>query len=265
MTGASLFHGALRRERLVVVGGLLAVIGLSWAYLLAGAGTMQEMGDMLMPMSSGPWDMSHAFVMLAMWTVMMAAMMLPSAAPMILLYGTIARARSARGEEVAGSAVFTAGYVAVWAAFSLAAVALQYALEAAALLSPMMESSSVVLAAAILVMAGVYQWTPLKQACLRHCRSPLEFVMTQWREGRRGAFVMGARHGAYCVGCCWMLMLLLFVGGVMNLVWIAALAAYVLVEKLSPAGHWVGRATGLLLIGWGVATLFAVRLPLVAG
>lgn len=265
MTGASLFHATLRRERLVVVSALLAVIGLSWAYLLAGAGTMQEMGDMLMPMSSGPWDMNHGLVMLTMWAVMMAAMMLPSAAPMILLYGTIARARSARGEEVAGSAVFTAGYVAVWAAFSLAAVALQYGLEAAALLSPMMESSSVVLAAAILIMAGVYQWTPLKQACLRHCRSPLEFVMTQWREGRRGAFVMGMRHGAYCVGCCWMLMLLLFVGGVMNLVWIAALAAYILVEKLSPAGHWVGRATGLLLIGWGVATLFAVRLPLVTG
>lgn len=262
MAGASLFHGALRRERLVVISGLLAVIGLSWAYLLAGAGTMQEMGDMLMPMSFGPWDLSHALVMLAMWAVMMAAMMLPSAAPMILVYGTIARARSARGEEVAGSAVFTAGYVAVWASFSLAAVALQYGLEAAALLSPMMETSSMVLAAAMLIAAGVYQWTPLKQACLRRCRSPLEFVMTQWREGRRGAFVMGTRHGAYCVGCCWLLMLLLFVGGVMNLVWIAGLALYVLVEKLAPAGHWVGRLSGLLLIGWGIAILISVRLPL---
>lgn len=246
----------------MVITGLLAVIGLSWAYLLTGAGTMQEMGDMLMPMSSGPWDLGHALVMLAMWAVMMAAMMLPSAAPMILLYGTIARGRSARGEEVTGSAVFTAGYIVVWAAFSLAAVALQFGPEATALLSPMMESTSMVFAAALLVATSVYQWTPLKQACLKRCRSPLEFVLTQWREGRRGAFVMGTRHGAYCVGCCWMLMLLLFVGGVMNLVWIAGLAAYVLVEKLAPAGHWVGRATGLLLIGWGIATLFAVRLPL---
>lgn len=262
MVDTSLIQRALRRERMLVVTGLLVVIALSWSYLLTGAGTMQEMGDMLMPMSSGPWDLGHALVMLAMWAVMMAAMMLPSAAPMILLYGTIARKRSAGGEEVAGSAIFTAGYVAVWAVFSLAAVALQYGLEGAALLSPMMETTSIVLAAALLIVAGVYQWTPLKQACLRHCRSPLEFVMTQWREGRRGAFVMGARHGTYCVGCCWMLMLLLFVGGVMNLAWIAGLAAYVLLEKLAPAGPWVGRAAGLLLIGWGIATLFALRLPL---
>lgn len=262
MASAPLIQRALRRERVLVVTGLLVVIALSWVYLLTGAGTMQEMGDMLMPMSSGPWDLGHTLVMLAMWAVMMAAMMLPSAAPMILFYGTIARKRSAAGEEVAGSAVFTSGYVAVWAAFSLAAVALQYGLEATALLSPMMETSSIVLAAAILIVAGVYQWTPLKQACLRHCRSPLEFVMTQWREGRRGAFVMGVRHGAYCVGCCWMLMLLLFVGGVMNLAWIAGLAAYVLLEKLAPAGPWVGRIAGLLLIGWGIATLFALRLPL---
>lgn len=127
----------------------------------------------------------------------------------------------------------------MWALFSLAAVALRYGLEATARLSPMMETSSIVLAAAILIMAGVYQWNPLKQACLRHCRSPLEFVMTQWREG-----------------------LLLFVGGVMNLAWIAGLAAYVLLEELAPAGRWVGRIGGLLLIGWGIATLFALRLPL---
>ena len=127
----------------------------------------------------------------------------------------------------------------------------------------MMETTSIVLAAALLIAAGVYQWTRLKQACLTRCRSPLEFVLTQWREGSRGAFTMGLRHGGYCVGCCWVLMLLLFVGGVMNLVWIAGLAAYVLVEKLAPAGHWIGRATGLLLIGWGIATLFAAHLQVI--
>ena len=118
-----------------------------------------------------------------------------------------------------------------------------------------MEMTSTALAGALLIAAGLYQWSALKQACLRRCRSPLEFVMTQWREGVRGAFVMGLRHGAYCLGCCWLLMLLLFVGGVMNLSWIAGLALFVLIEKLAPAGHWIGRAAGAGLIAWGVATL----------
>lgn len=249
----------LRRDRVVVVFALLGVIVLSWAYLLTGAGMdMHEMDGMLMPMSSGPWTPTHAIVVLVMWGVMMAAMMLPSAAPMILFYDTIARGRRDRGGSAVSSGVFAAGYVAVWAAFSLAAVALQFGLENAALLSPMMQTTSTTLAGMVLIGAGLYQWTPLKQACLRRCRSPLEFVMTQWREGPRGAFVMGVRHGAYCLGCCWMLMLLLFVGGVMNLAWIAGLAAFVLVEKLAPAGHWIGRAAGALLILWGAATLLAI-------
>lgn len=261
MASASLWQSVLRHERVIVIAGLLAVIGLSWAYLLAGAGTMQEMGGMLMPMSSGPWDLDHALVMFAMWAVMMAAMMLPGATPMILLYGTLARRRGASGAEVAGSAVFTLGYVVVWTGFSVLAVVLQFGFERAAWLSPMMEASSQVLAAALLIAAGVYQWTPLKQACLRRCRSPLDFVMTHWREGRWGAWVMGVQHGAYCAGCCWLLMTLLFVGGVMNLAWIAGLALYVLVEKLAPAGPWVGCVSGALLVIWGCATLFAVRLP----
>lgn len=264
MSAASLWHAALRRERPLVVGALLLVIALAWAYLLAGAGTLQDMGGMLMPMSTGPWGLGHALLMLAMWAVMMAAMMLPGAVPMILLYGTMARQRSAGTAQLAGSAFFTAAYVTVWAGFSVGAVALQFGLENAALLSPMMQVSSRLLAGALLIAAGVYQWTPLKQACLRHCRSPLEFVLTQWREGRRGAFLMGLRHGCYCLGCCWLLMLLLFVGGVMNLLWIAGLAAYVLVEKLAPQGHWTGRACGLLLMLWGLATWLNLGQPLAA-
>jgi predicted metal-binding membrane protein len=190
-----------------------------------------------------------------MWAVMMAAMMLPSAAPMILLFGTIARRRQPTGDSPADAGVFGLGYVAVWAAFSLVAVALQFGLDQAALLSPMMSTTSKAVAGAVLIGAGVYQWTPLKQACLRRCRSPLQFLMTEWREGRRGAFVMGLRHGGYCLGCCWVLMLLLFVGGIMNLAWIAGIAAFVLVEKLAPAGHWMGRAAGAALVLWGVATL----------
>jgi predicted metal-binding membrane protein len=119
----------------------------------------------------------------------------------------------------------------------------------------MMQTTSTALAGAILVGAGIYQWTPLKQACLRQCRSPLDFVMTEWRSGKGGAFAMGLTHGAYCLGCCWLLMLLLFVGGVMNLAWIAGIALFVLVEKLSPAGHWIGKAAGVALILWGGVVL----------
>lgn len=256
MTGDAL-ERTLRHERLLVVGGLLAAIVLSWSYLLAGAGTMQEMDGMIMPMSGGPWTAGHALLMLAMWAVMMAAMMLPGAAPMILLYATIARGRRARGERTGSAGIFALGYVMVWSGFSIGAVALQYALEQAALLSSMMETTSVALAATVLIAAGVYQWLPLKQACLRRCRSPLDFMLTRWREGTRGAFLMGATHGVYCVGCCWMLMLLLFVGGIMNLAWIAALALFVLVEKLVPAGHWIGRIAGVALVAWGIATLLA--------
>lgn len=256
MTG-SILERALRRDRVLVVFGLLVVVVLSWAYLLTGAGMMQEMGSRLMPMSTGPWSLGHAALVILMWAVMMAAMMLPSAAPMILFYSTIARRRSERGSPTTTSGVFSLGYIAVWAAFSLAAVALQFGLEQAALISPMMETTSIALAGAVLIAAGLYQWTPLKQACLRRCRSPLEFVLTHWREGKRGAFVMGFRHGVYCVGCCWLLMLLLFIGGVMNLAWIAGISLFVLVEKTAPAGHWMGRGAGALLVAWGVATLLA--------
>jgi predicted metal-binding membrane protein len=255
VTAAALIEGALRRDRLLVIACLLLAIVLSWSYLISGAGMMQPMGDMLMPMSTGPWTPAHAALVLAMWAVMMAAMMLPSAAPVILLYAGIARRSLERGQPVGASGAFALGYLAAWAAFSLVATALQFGLEQAALLSPMMESSSKVLAGAVLIATGVYQWMPLKQACLRHCRSPLEFITTRWRPGAGGAFRMGLGHGTVCVGCCWLLMLLLFVGGVMNLAWIAAIALFVLVEKFGPAGHWIGRIAGALLIAWGGATL----------
>jgi predicted metal-binding membrane protein len=258
MIGDSLLEAAVRRDRLLVASSLLLVIVLSWGWLLADAAMMQDMGGALMPMSGGPWTPGHAAIVLVMWAVMMAAMMLPSAAPMVLLYAAIARRRSERGAAArALSAVFAFGYLAVWTVFSLAATGLQFALDEAALLSPMMQTTSIALAGTVLIVAGVYQWTPLKRACLRHCRSPLAFVMTHWRPGAMGALSMGWRHGSYCVGCCWLLMALLFVGGVMNLAWIAGIAAFVLVEKFVPAGHQVSRAAGVLLIAWGLATLSA--------
>lgn len=257
--GGSLLEGVLRRDRIAVVCSLLVVIVFSWGYLLIGAGmSMHQMDGMLMPVGAGPWTVEHAFVVLVMWSVMMAAMMLPSAAPMMLFYCTIARGRAAKGQSAAASSVFASGYLTVWAGFSLAAVALQFGLEMTALLSPMMQTTSVAVAATVLIAAGLYQWTPLKQACLRRCRSPLEFVLTHWRDGVRGAFIMGVQHGIYCVGCCWMLMLLLFVVGVMNLAWIAGLAAFILVEKFAPAGHWISRLAGALLVMWGAATWLAL-------
>lgn len=257
MTAGSAIEGALRRDRLLVVCGLLLVVALSWTYLLSGAGMMQAMGDMLMPMSRAAWTLGDALVVLVMWAVMMAAMMLPSAAPMILLHATLARRSIEHGEPAIASAAVCVGYLTVWAVFSLVATTLQYGLEHAALLSPMMQTTSRVFAGVVLIAAGVYQWTPLKQTCLRHCRSPLDFVMAHWQPGTRGAFAMGLRHGTVCVGCCWLLMLLLFVGGVMNLAWIAGIALFVLVEKLGPAGHWTGRGAGALLVAWGGATLIS--------
>jgi predicted metal-binding membrane protein len=257
VVGEALIRAAGRHDRLVLISVLLLVVLLSWIYLLSGAGMTQEMAGMLMPMGTGPWTFGYAAAVAIMWIAMMAAMMLPSAVPAILLHATIVRGRGAGAAPA--TACFALGYFAVWAIFSLAAATLQFALESVALLSPMMKTSSISLAGAVLIAAGAYQWTPLKQACLRHCRSPLEFISTYWRPGTGGAFFIGFRHGLYCLGCCWMLMLLLFVGGVMNLVWISGIALFVLVEKLIPAGHWIGRTAGTILVVWGVATLFASR------
>jgi predicted metal-binding membrane protein len=258
MTGSSLVTDALRRDRLPVVVALALVVAVSSGYLLAGAGMVHDMGGTPMPMSGGPWTPAHALVVVVMWVAMMAAMMLPSAAPMVLFHAAITHQRS-KGAAPAGvsSGAFVLGYLAVWSVFSVAATALQYSLERLALLSPMMQTTNTLLSGAMLVVAGIYQWTPLKRACLRQCQSPFAFVMAHWRDGIAGAFAMGMRHGAACLGCCWPLMLLLFVGGVMNVSWIAGIAAFVAIEKLAPAHSWVGRTAGAMLVAWGVATWLA--------
>lgn len=192
----------------------------------------------------------------AMWTVMMVAMMLPSAAPVILIVLKAYRARGGPGARaVAG--LFVGGYLLAWTCFSALAATAQVALRRAALLNADMASHSTALVAAILVLVGAYQWLPIKTACLSHCRSPLDFLMRHWREGPGGAINMGARHGLYCVGCCGALMALLFVVGVMNYMWIAALAAFALLEKLAPRRLPLGRIAGLLLILWGTYEVFA--------
>jgi predicted metal-binding membrane protein len=186
-----------------------------------------------------------------MWWAMMIGMMLPSAAPMTLTFATVNRRRRELGTPWVPTAVFVAGYLLAWGAFSLAATAAQLALVHAKLMAPMMGLSSPLLGGLVFVAAGLYQLTPLKHACLRRCRSPLAFVLERWREGTAGALRMGVEHGAWCLGCCALLMTLLFVGGVMNLVWAAAIAAWVLVEKLLPRGEALARIAGVAAIAYG--------------
>lgn len=255
---AALIETALRQNR-ALAAALLGAVVLAWVYLFLGAGMdMGRTDAMFVPMGTPSWSWGVAAAMLVMWGLMMAAMMLPSAAPMLLLYAAIARRHQSSGRMGGRWAAFAGGYLAVWSGFAVGAVALQFLLTRAGFLSPAMALASAALAGAVLVGAGVYQWTPWKGACLRHCRSPLDFVLTHWRNGTRGAFAMGLRHGGYCLGCCWVLMLLLFVVGVMNLAAIGGLALFVLIEKFAPAGGWIGRLAGLGLAIWGVAVLGAL-------
>jgi predicted metal-binding membrane protein len=247
----------LRHDRTLVLAGLAGVIVLAWVWLFMGAGLhmdAMDMGGGQIMLMAPPWTPGYAVTIFIMWIVMMAAMMLPSAAPAILLVAALARQRDER-HAIASSWQFALGYLAIWAAFSLVATGLQFALDRAGLLSETMASGSVVLAALLLIAAGIYQWTPWKEACLRQCRSPIEFLTRYWRQGAFGPVRAGAWHGAFCLGCCWMLMALLFVGGLMNMFWIAGLALLVLIEKLFPFGRRVSQITGVVLIGWGVFVL----------
>jgi len=245
----------LQRDRVIVVGALATVVGLAWIYLLLGAGIEMEMMDMgggqMMAMPP-EWSLGYAAIVFVMWAVMMLAMMLPSAAPVVLLAAALDRSGGASSGR---STLFASGYLIVWFSFSLAATALQWALDTIGLLSESMSIANRILAAAVLLAAGIYQWTPLKQICLTRCRSPIELLVRYWGKGSTGAVLAGMRHGMFCLGCCWMLMALLFVGGLMNLAWVAALALLVLVEKTLPWGGRASRIAGLLLIAWGAGAL----------
>jgi predicted metal-binding membrane protein len=249
----------LRRDRLVVWVGLVAITVLSWMYTIylvqqmdMGAMGMDHMSmDMAMPQTTA-WTWMDFLLMFVMWSVMMVAMMIPSASPMITTYSAISRKRHQNQRPFGPTTLFVLGYLVVWTAFSLLATSAQWLLNSASLLSPMMVTTSALLGSALLIAAGVFQFTPLKQACLHHCRTPLSYFLTEWREGSRGALVMGTKHGAFCLVCCWFLMALLFVGGVMNLLWMAVLAVLVLLEKVVPNGPLISRIAGVLFIIWGV-------------
>ncbi|MEK9279354.1 MULTISPECIES: DUF2182 domain-containing protein [unclassified Bradyrhizobium] len=254
MTELRLLEHVLRRDRLVVAIGLVAVVALAWTYLAVGAGMDIEMMAEMPDMEPMPWTPVYAALLFAMWWVMMIAMMVPSAAPTVLLYAAVKRKERTPSAAIEAW-VFLAGYLAIWAGFSLVAVLAQWLLEHAGLLSMAMASTSAVLGGVILLAAGLYQFTPLKAACLRYCQSPLLFLSQHWRPGAMGAFGMGIRHGGYCAGCCWFLMALLFVSGVMNLIWIIGIALYVACEKLLPLGRRLSQAAGVALILSGAVAL----------
>lgn len=259
------FEAVLRRERAVVIAALAILTALAWMDLAwladdMAMGGMDMSGFRMIPAGQGlmmpagaPWQPIEFAYVFAMWAVMMIGMMTPSVAPMILIYARVGRQADMSGQPFAASAWFAAGYLVVWMAFSLAATFAQWALQRAALLTPMMESASNVLGGVMLIAAGVYQWTPVKEACLSYCQAPLTFIMRHggFRREAAGALTLGFRHGLYCIGCCWALMLLLFVGGVMNLLWIAALAMLVLFEKTVPFGKSVSRVAGVAFIAMG--------------
>jgi len=245
------------RERWIIGAALAGIAAVAWAYMIHEAREMSltGMSECLgMPMSGTPragWSAASLLPLFLMWAGMMVAMMLPSATPMILTFAAVGRNRRRQERPYVPATIFVAGYVAIWFAFSALAAVAQWILHRQALLSPAMASSSAWLGGILLIAAGIFQFTPLKHTCLAHCRAPLEFIMTRWREGAGGAFRMGLEHGLYCTGCCWALMGLLFVAGVMNILWIAALSLLVGLEKLLPRGLWLSSATGVILTAWG--------------
>ncbi|MBI2383810.1 MAG: DUF2182 domain-containing protein [Gammaproteobacteria bacterium] len=251
---ATALEAALRRDRRFVLAGLAAAVLLSWSWLVPAARDMY--GAMDGPaawMMAAAWDARYALLIFLMWAAMMVGMMLPSAAPAVLLFGQVVRSRVPPQAPVLRTYLFALGYLLAWTAFSAAATLLQWALAQAGLLSPMMQARGPLLGGALLLAAGAYQLSPLKHACLRQCRGPLDFLSRHWRPGLSGALRLGLAHGAWCVGCCWALMLLLFFGGVMHLGWIAAIGIFVLAEKLAPGGVQGGRLSGVLLIAAGIA------------
>jgi predicted metal-binding membrane protein len=254
---ASALERLVRRDRLIVAAALTLIALLAWAYVVHLARNMHmtapdaSMAAMIWP-HPVDWSSGDAVLMFAMWAVMMVAMMTPSVAPMVLVHARVARHAREREKPFAATGWFIAGYLLAWTGFAAVATAAQWALEFAMLLTPTMTVGNTI-GGAVLIAAGLYQWTRLKNACLKQCQSPLVFIQRHGLPADvRGSLVLGAQHGIYCIGCCWALMLLLFVGGVMNLLWIAGLAVFVLLEKVLPACELLSRAAGMSLIAAGV-------------
>ena len=259
---------ALRRDRVVVLVALVALTALAWGYVIwlaaqmatPSATAMANMPGMdmsasgLMAPAFAPWTPAHFLFMFTMWAVMMVGMMTPSVAPMVLIYIQVARRSAALGPAFAPAGWFVAGYLVAWSLFAALAALAQWGFESLALITPMMASASRRFGGAVLIAAGAYQWMPIKDACLSQCRAPLSFVQNHggFQASVLGSLRLGFLHGMYCIGCCWALMALLFVGGVMNLLWIAALMIFVLLEKVLPGARYFSRVAALGAVGVGV-------------
>lgn len=247
----------LRRDRFTIGMALSLVTLLSWAYMLKLAGGMAHHGHETMALMTLPappgWDWHTLGLTVSMWCVMMIAMMLPSTAPMVSTFTRVyEQRRQLPGGIVVPTSIFVAGYLAMWSVFGVVAAVLQLALHEAALVASPMDKLGPQASAVLLIAAGALQFSAFKVACLEKCRTPLSFLLAEWREGRVGAFVMGIRHGAFCVGCCWALMLLMFVGGTMNLLWMAGLTVLVLLEKVLRNGYGFSRIAGVVMILTGI-------------
>lgn len=248
----------LKRDQLFVFLGLVLLAAIAWAYLLhlnsaMASESMDKMiGDVTMPQMQ-PWDTKDVAAIAIMWSVMMIAMMLPSAAPMILIFSTVNRKRQLSGTPFVPTWIFLSGYLLVWIGFSLIAAGAQWGLHNLSLISLGMKIINPLASGIVLIAAGVYQFTPIKDVCLKNCHSPLDFIMGNWQDGKPGALFMGLQHGKYCVGCCWAFMILLFVGGVMNLLWVAMIAIFVFIEKV--VSHRSSKFAGFLLVVWGAGLI----------
>jgi predicted metal-binding membrane protein len=238
----------VRRDRVLLGAAIVVATALCWAWIVPMCrdmyGTMKGSAAWMM---TDTWNATHLALLFAMWVVMMAGMMLPTAAPALFLYGGVVRRSEGASRATLHVYAFAGGYLAVWTAYSLVATLLQRLLARWLLITPMMDARDARFGGALLLCAGIYQFTPYKRACLASCRHPVEFIVRHWRRGIRGGFMIGALHGLYCLGCCWALMMLLFVGGVMNLWWIGALTVFVLLEKAAPCGEAGGRYSGLAI------------------
>lgn len=237
------------RSRAMVIFGIFALSALAWVHMGYLGWHAVAHSDALRPSAHHPTNLILIFLM---WSVMMVAMMIPSAAPTILMFDTIIRKKSEHTALVSPTLLFVSGYLATWMVYSGMAAVLQLWLQNAALITTSTVKSVPVISGCLLIIAGLFQFSHLKYACLKHCQSPMGFFMLHWKDGPRGAFLMGLRSGLYCVGCCWALMVLMFVAGAMNIIWMVLLAIYILAEKMIPGGRRFSRISGMIMIGWGL-------------
>ncbi len=243
-------------DKLLIFLGLALVSSVGWAYMFYMAWAMENMHivEMWMPPRGGAraWTAYDFIMLVIMWMVMMIAMMTPTVTPMVTMFATVNKQKKLNQQLFVPTYIFLLGYLFAWVVFSVVISFIQWPLHESGLLNPMMNSRSYLLSGGILVIAGLYQWTPLKDVCLNNCRTPLGFVLASWKDGYWGAFNMGFKHGLFCVGCCWALMAILFSVGVMNMLWVILITLFVLFEKLSPLPvKWTRFISGLALIIWG--------------